>query len=216
MQGHAQHEDGQDAERHRQRERPQHIAGNQHQKLTVGIDQVRRQLATTGGGDLGGNHRQQPHRGHLVDAVLLAGEHQVRNGHAAEQRQPHIEPPHGLDPGHDAFTPAIDAKQQATVEDGGQPHGDGAEEHRYRGMGKNLPRFIEEHQPACGIQHAEQDEQGNGQPPQGFCRTVQAVDADLHQGQGQDPGAHGRGEPVGGELTDDFTRVSQMAQRAQG
>ncbi|MNT56208.1 hypothetical protein D3C72_1934920 [compost metagenome] len=83
-------------------------------------------------------------------------------------------------------------------------------------MGENLPRFVEEHQPTGGIENAEQHEQGNRQPPQGFCRPVQGVHANLHEGQGQNPGTHGRGEPVGGELTDDFTRVSQVAQWAQG
>ncbi|MNQ93823.1 hypothetical protein D3C85_1093050 [compost metagenome] len=214
MQGHAQHEDGEDAERHRQRHRPQHIAGDQHLKLRVRIHQVRRQQAAAGSGDFRGHYRQQPHGGHLVDAVFLAGEHQVGNGHAAQQCQADVEPPQRLDPGQDAHAPAIDAEHQATVEDGRQAHGDGAEEHRYGGMGEDPPRFIKEQHPARGVQQGKQHEQADGQQPQGFGQGVQAGYIDLRQGQGEHAGAHGRGEPVGGELTDHFTRMRQLAQRA--
>ncbi|MCY1174703.1 hypothetical protein D9M73_149140 [compost metagenome] len=71
---------------------------------------------------------------------------------------------------------------------------------------------MEKEQPTGEVQHTEQHKEGNGQQPQGFRQSREHGHGQLVQGQGQDPGTHGRGEPVGRELTNHFAGVMQVAQ----
>ncbi|MNL27350.1 hypothetical protein D3C87_1489370 [compost metagenome] len=156
VQGHAQQQNRQDAERHRQGKCPEHVAGHQNHQLRMGIRQVRRQQATTGGRHLRRHDWQQPDGSHLVDAVFLAGEHHVGNQHPTRQRHRHIQPPQHLGQRDDTVAPTRQTEQQEAVDDGRQPHGNRAEEHRNSGMPKNPSRLAEKQQPTRGIQAGEQ------------------------------------------------------------
>ena len=71
---------------------------------------------------------------------------------------------------------------------------------------KNLAGFVETQQPARRIERAEHSEQPDIDQPQRHANLAQSGDRDreLVERQGQNPGSHGHGEPVGRELADDF------------
>ena len=57
------------------------------------------------------------------------------------------------------------ASYQKAIDDGRQPHRDGAEEHRNRGMPENTSCFVKKQHPARAIEHAEQNEQTDIEQP---------------------------------------------------
>ncbi|MDQ0739525.1 hypothetical protein QF045_002385 [Pseudomonas sp. W4I3] len=138
------------------------------------------------------------------------------NGINTPQANAHgyIQPPQGFGQRDHSVAPAWQAKQQQTIQNGGQAHGDGAEKHRDGGVPENPPRLVEKHHPACGIQGTEQNEQADGEHPQPFGDGTQAgqIDRQLRQGQRQHAGAHGRGKPVRGELANHFPGTGQVTE----
>ncbi|MDR6355851.1 hypothetical protein Q3H58_002522 [Pseudomonas psychrotolerans] len=143
VQRQAQQQDHQQTQGDGHRVGPQHIAGDEHREL-LASRQVRDQQPATGGGDFRSHHGQQPDGGHLVDAVLLASEHQIGNQHPAGQRHGRIQPPEAEGHRHHGFTPARQAEQQQPIDQRRQAHGNGAEEHGHRGVGEHLPGLVEE------------------------------------------------------------------------
>ncbi|MCY1176857.1 hypothetical protein D9M73_171440 [compost metagenome] len=176
---------------------------------------MRRQQATAGGRHFCRDHRQQPHRGHLVDAVLLTREHHVGNQHAAGQRHRHIQPPQHFGEVNHTVAPARQSEHQEAVDDGCQAHRDGAEEHRDRRVAEDPSCLVEKQQPTRGVQRRKQQEQRDIEQPQGFGKGAQGGHGDrqLRQCQRQHTGAHGGREPVGRELADHLAGMLQMTER---
>jgi len=78
----------------------------------------------------------------------------------------------------------------------------------------NPPRLVEEQHPARRVQQTEHYEQADVEQPQPFGEQSQPrkLHRQLAQGQGKNTGAHGRGEPVGSELSDHLSRMTQVAE----
>ncbi|MOA38122.1 hypothetical protein D3C78_1597710 [compost metagenome] len=79
-------------------------------------------------------------------------------------------------------------------------------------MAENASSLVEKEQPTGDVQHTEHHKKRNGQQPQGFGQCPEHGYGQLMQGKRQHTGAHGGGEPVGGELANDFAGMLQMAQ----
>ena len=217
VQRQAQQQDHQQAEGDRHRIGPEHIAGDEYGEVLAGR-QVRQQQAATGRRHLRGHHRQQPDRGHLVDAMRLAGKHQIGDQHPASQCHGHIQPPEAECQGQHRRAPARQAEQQQAVDQRGQAHGDGADRHRDGGVGEDLAGLVEEQQPAGGIEPGEQAEQQHSEQPEAFGEDVQSrkLPGEGGQSEGQHASAHGHGEPVGGELADDLQGAVELAEGSEG
>ena len=214
MERHAQDEDGEDAERDRHRIGPQHVGSSERHQLRVGIGEMRRQQPAAGAGDLGGDDRQQPHRGHAVETVLMTREHQVGDQHPAGERHGDVDPPQHLRHADDTVAEPRDAEGEAAIDDRRKPHRNRADEHRHSIVPEDAPRLVPEHHPARTIEAGEQREERDVEEPQHLADRLQRrSDAGhLRQRECEDTGAHRRGEPVGRELADHFTRVIEPAE----
>jgi len=178
---------------------------------------MRREQPAAGARHFGSDDRQQPYRGHAVQAVLVTGEHHVRDQHATGERHGGVDPPQDVCDRYDAIPEPCDAEGEAAVDDRREAHRDGADEHRHGVMPEDAPRLVPEHHPARAIKAGEQREECDIEEPQhladGFKRRPDA--GHLRQREREDTGAHRRGEPVGRELTNHLAGMIEPAERLE-
>ena len=205
---HPQDQDRENAERDRHRIGPQDIGGRQHHELMMGVRQMRCEQASARACDLGCDHRQQPDCGHRIETVLVPCEHQIRDRYTAGERHRDVDPPQCLGDRDHAGAEPRQAERQEPVDDRREAHRDRTDEHRYGVVPEDPPRLVPENRPARGVEPGEQREERDVEIPQHLADRVQrrAYARHLRQGERQDTGAHGRGEPVGGELPDHLAR----------
>ena len=158
-----QHEDAH-GERHRAR--PKDIAEDEGEE-SLGGREMRRQQSAACGGDLRGDDGEQPHRRQLLHRVLLAGEHEIRDGEAANDRHCGVGLPKSARDADGKPAPEeIRAEGEKAVDDGREPHRDGPKKHRHHRVPENQRRFAREEDPARAVEKAEQREERNVREPQ--------------------------------------------------
>ena len=178
---------------------------------------MRREQPAAGARHFGSDDRQQPYGGHAVQAVLVAGKHQVGDQHAAGERHGDVDPPQDMRDRHDAISEPRDAEGETAVDDRRQPHRNGPDEHRHGVVPEDAPRLVPEHHPARAIEAGEQREERDIEEPQHLAdRFKRRPDAGhLRQREGKDARAHRRGEPVGRELADHLAGMIEPAERLE-
>ena len=211
VQGQAQQQDDQDAHGQRHREGPQGIGDEEH---AIGFRrrQHRHQSAARGRRDFRRHDGQQPDRRHLLQRMLLLGEHEEGDQEPAGERDRHIQPPQHMGDVERHIPPHGNAEGDEAVHDGGQTHGNGAKEHGHHRMLEDALGLMAEEDPARGIEHGKQREEADIEQPQRHRDGMLAGkgDGELVQRQRQHAGAHGGREPVGRELAH---RLAQTAER---
>ncbi|MCY1521610.1 hypothetical protein D9M68_564310 [compost metagenome] len=153
--------------------------------------------------------------------MILAGEHQIGHQQGHAQRQRHVQPPEPMGQGEHAFAPVRHAEQHQAVDQGGQPHGNGAEEHRLHRVQQHRPQGVAEHQDARDEQQGETGEEDGIEQPEDFAQAPlqRPAPGQRRDHQCQRAGAHGHGEPVGCELADEgegFGKAGKGARHIEG
>jgi hypothetical protein len=145
----------------------------------------------------------------LLHGLLLAGEHEIGDGEAANDRHYSVGPPKtARDADGEACSDEIWAESEKAVDDGREPHRDRAEKHRHHRVPENQRRLARKENPARGVEKAEQREQRNIHDPQSRrdCAQARNCERKLVQGQRKRPGPHGHGETVRGEVAHDLQK----------
>jgi hypothetical protein len=146
VQRHAQDEDGQDAEGDRHRIGPQHIGGRSVTSCAW-IGQMRREQpaagAATSAATTGSSHTA------VMPSRLCSWRVNMKYGISTPQAAPwRRRSTTRLRDRHDAFAEARDAEGEAAVDDRGEAHRDGADEHRHGVVPEDAPRLVPEQDPA--------------------------------------------------------------------